>query len=152
VGVLLIALLLGGCGGGSKGHSSVTGTASSTAPTTAVSTVTTAASGTPAVQTLRCPHSVTLPGPGKYAGQVATVFIVGSAPKESGCTFVTGWMAEWIKGGASPGGYAIGSLAGYRCDEPLLAANQGPLGEKYSHYTGVIPCDQIDESAGDPRG
>jgi hypothetical protein len=94
---------------------------------------------------------VTLPGPGKYTGQVATVFIVASAPKKSGCTYVTGWMAEWIKGGATPGGYAIGSLAGYRCDEPLLAT-QGPLGQKYTQYNGVIHCDQIDEGAGDPQG
>ena len=60
-------------------------------------------------------------------------------------------MAEWIKAGSSPSGYAAGSLIGYRCDEPLLP-NLGPLGAKYSQYSGVIHCDQIDESGGDPQG
>jgi hypothetical protein len=148
-GVCGIALILGGCG--SKGHSAVTGSAPSTASQTAAATGTSSESTTPALQTLRCPQSLTLPGPGDYAGQVTTVFIVASGPKESGCSYVTGWMSEWVKAGASPGGYAAGSLVGVRCDEPLLA-NQGPLGDKYSQYSGVIHCAQVDESAGDPEG
>jgi hypothetical protein len=81
---------------------------------------------------------------------VATVFIVEPGPKKSGCRFVAGWMAEWVKAGASPGGYAAGSLIGIRCDEPLLP-NQGPLGDKYARYSGVIHCDQIDKGALDPQ-
>jgi hypothetical protein len=81
---------------------------------------------------------------------VATVFIVNASPKKSGCGFVSGWMADWIKAGASPGGYAIGRLVGIRCDEPLLR-NTGPLGEKFGRYGGVIHCDQVDNGAGDPQ-
>jgi hypothetical protein len=143
-GVCGIALILGGCGG--KSHST-----SATASAAAAATGTSADSNTQALQTLRCPHPLTLPGPGKYAGQTATVFIVASGPKQSGCTYVSGWMSEWVMGGASPGGYAAGSLIRVRCDEPLLA-NQGPLGDKYSQYSGVIHCGQVDESAGDPQG
>lgn len=96
------------------------------------------------------PHRLALPARGKYAGQVATVFIVNAGPKKSGCGFVSGWMADWIKAGASPGGYAIGRLAGIRCDEPLLH-NTGPLGEKFARYGGVIHCDHVDNGAGDPQ-
>lgn len=60
-------------------------------------------------------------------------------------------MTEWVKAGAPPGGYAAGAYIGIRCDEPQLA-NQGPLGGKYTQYSGVIHCDQIDENAGDPQG
>ena len=142
--LLPLLLILGGCGGGSKVHSTAGASGASTSPGTPTS-------GTPALKAVRCPDALTLPGRGKYAGQVATVFIVGSAPKKSGCRFVTGWMAEWIKAGAPPGGYAVGSYVGIRCDEPL-PASQGPLGGKYTQYRGVIHCGHIDESAGDPQG
>jgi hypothetical protein len=145
------ALILGGCGSGSKGHSSIASSGPGTVPRTAPSAATTATSPAPALQKLRCPHTLTLPSRGKYAGQVATVFIVASGPKKSGCRFVTGWMTEWIKAGAPPGGYAVGSLVGIRCDEPL-PADQGPLGGKYTAYSGVIHCGQVDESAVDPQG
>jgi len=82
---------------------------------------------------------------------VPGVFIIASGPKKSGCRFVTGWMAQSVKAGASPGGYAVGSLLGIRCDEPL-PADQGPLGGKYTQYNGVIHCEQVDESAVDPQG
>jgi hypothetical protein len=81
---------------------------------------------------------------------MATVFIVNAGPKRSGCRFASGWMADWIKAGASPGGYAIGRFGGIRCDEPLLR-NTGPLGEKFGRYSGLIHCDQIDDGTGDPQ-
>ena len=145
VGICGITLMLVGCGGTSKGHSRAPGSTSSTGPrTTASSSTTTSAAS---LKTIRCPHRLALPARGKYAGQVATVFIVNAGPKKSGCGFVSGWMADWIKAGASPGGYAIGRLVGIRCDEPLLR-NTGPLGEKFGRYGGVIHCDQIDNGAG----
>jgi hypothetical protein len=87
---------------------------------------------------------VTLPNRGDYAGNVATVFIVGAGPKKSGCGFVEGWIAEWIKSGAQQGGYAIGRLAGIRCEEAGIV-NSGPLGNKATQYSGTIHCDQTDE-------
>jgi hypothetical protein len=145
------ALILAGCGGGSKGHSTIASSGPGTVSRTGPSAGTTATSPAPALQKLRCPRTLPLPGRDKYAGRVATVFIVASGPKKSGCKFVTGWMTEWIKAGAPPGGYAAGSLVGVRCDEPL-PADQGPLGGKYTHYSGVIHCGQVDESAVDPQG
>ena len=146
----VVALILGGCGGGSKGHSTVASSGPGTVPQTTPAT-TAATSPTPALKTIRCPRALPLPGRDKYAGQVATVFVVSSGPKKSGCKYVTGWMAEWVRAGASPGGYAAGSLIGVRCDEPL-PADQGPLGGRYLRYRGVIHCGQVDESAVDPQG
>lgn len=140
-----IALMLVGCGGSGKSHSRSTST---TASRTGAPSATTTSAAT--LKTVRCPRRLALPARGKYAGQVATVFIVNAGPKKSGCGFVSGWMADWIKAGASPGGYAIGRLGGIRCDEPLLR-NTGPLGEKFGRYSGVIHCDQVDNGAGDPQ-
>jgi len=151
VGALVcgIVLILAGCGAAGKGHSSTARSKSSTTQKTE-SSPTTTTTATQALKTIRCPRKVSLPARGKYAGQTATVFIVNAGPKKSGCGFASGWMAEWIKAGASPGGYAIGRLGGIRCDEPVLA-NSGPLGKGYARYRGVIHCDQIANDAVDPQ-
>ena len=143
VGVCGFALIVSGCGGGNR--STVPGSPSGTDPSPGTTTTV-----TPALRALRCPRRVALPSVDKYSGQVASVFIVSSGPKLSGCRFVTGWMTEWVRAGASPGGYAAGSLIGVRCDEPL-PADQGPLGGKYLRYRGVIHCGQVDENAVDPQ-
>lgn len=145
-----IALILGGCGGSGKTHSSTAASTSASAPRTGTSPATTATTATQALKTIRCPHKVSLPDRGKYAGKSATVFIVNAGPKRSGCRFATGWVGDWIIAGASPGGYAIGRFGGIRCDEPLLA-NSGPLGKRYARYSGVVHCDQIDSNALDPQ-
>jgi hypothetical protein len=145
-----VALIVASCGGAGRGHSSAASTRSNTAQRTGPASRTTKTSATPALQTIRCPHRLALPARGKYAGQQATVFIVNASPKRSGCGFASGWMAQWVKSGAQPGGYAVGRLAGIRCDEPLLP-NSGPLGKKYARYGGVIHCDQITGSAPDPQ-
>ena len=147
--VCALALILAGCGGGGKAHSSASRSKASTAPRTAPSTGTTTTT-TQALKTIRCPHTVSLPDRGKYAGKSATVFIVNNGPKKSGCRFATGWIGQWIIAGAPPGGYAIGRFGGIRCDEPVLA-NSGPLGRKYARFSGVIHCDQIDNNALDPQ-
>jgi hypothetical protein len=138
-----------GCGSAGKSHSSAARSKSTTAPQTEPSPATTT-TPTPALKTIRCPHKLSLPDRGKYAGQTATVFIVNTGPKKSGCSFASGWMAQWIKAGASQGGYAIGRFGAIRCDEPLLV-NSGPLGKKYSRFRGVIHCDQIANNAVDPQ-
>ena len=145
-----IALILAGCGAGGKTHSSVTTSTSRRAPSTATSPGTTTTSATQDLKTLRCPHTLALPSRGKYAGRVATIFIVEPGPTKSGCRYVTGWMAQWIKSGAAQGGFAVGPLVGIRCDEPLLI-NSGPLGEKYTRYDGLIHCDQVRRRAIDPQ-
>lgn len=147
-GICAIALTLVGCGAANKSHSSAAGSTSTPAPRTATSSTTTTTAAS--LKTIRCPRRLALPARGKYAGQMATVFIVNAGPKKSGCGFVSGWMVDWIKAGASPGGYAIGRLGGIRCDEPVLR-NTGPLGEKFGRYSGVIHCDSINDGVGDPQ-
>lgn len=141
----LVALILAACGGASKSSSVTTSRA---APAASSSTTSTAAA--PATSKIRCPHKVSLPNRDRYAGKLATIFIVGSGPKKSGCRYAAAWTADWVRSGAVPGGYAAGAYVGFRCDEPLLA-NRGPLGGKHARYSGVIHCNQVAASAVDPQ-
>jgi hypothetical protein len=133
----ILGIAFAGCGGS-------THKAATSASTT--STTSTAPPTEAPLQTLRCPTQVELPGHSDYAGK-ATVFIVGAAPKQSGCGLAQGFVVDWVKGGAVTGGYAAGSYVGYRCDGGLTVAATGPLGDKSSNYSGAIHCAQVDESA-----
>ena len=136
--VVPVASALAGCGG-SPHKPSTSGSIPAPAATTTTAPPT-------ELKTIRCPKPVALPGGSDYAGP-ATVFIVGSSPRPSGCGLAGGWVVSWVKAGAVSGGYAAGRYVGFRCDGGFTVAATGPLGSKSSHYSGAIHCAQVDHTA-----